>query len=123
MGLSRREFLSLTASAMTVALRGDGSPRTDPPVAAVLDLQEHCALRESLAGYARASAGVVPHRPVLIVPAALALPAAATSEVAGCLCRGGTVLLESGAGFAAESGFRAHRDTLRNRLQLRVAAA
>jgi len=33
------------------------------------------------------------------------------------------VLLESGAGFAGESALQVHRDALRNRLQIRVAAA
>jgi len=122
MVMSRREFLGCAASAMTVALPSDGSPRHDPAVVAVLDLKEHCSLRESLAGYARASAGVLSRWPVLIVPAAVALPAAVTSEIAKCLREGGTVLLESGAGFAGESGFRVHRDALRNRLQIRVAA-
>ena len=123
MVLTRREFLGCTASAMTVAFPIAGVAGNAHAVITVLDLEEHCSLRESIAGYERASAGVVPRRPVLIVPAAVALPASATSEIAKCLHRGGTVLLESGAGFAAESGFRVHRDALRNRLQVRVAPA
>ena len=121
--MSRRQFLGYAATAMTVALPTDGSPLNEPSVLSVLDLKEHCSLRESLAGYERASAGFVPRRPVLIVPAALALPVAATRAMADCLRRGGTVLLESGAGYAGESGFRVHREALRNRLQIRVAAA
>jgi len=123
MVMSRRQFLGYAATAMTVALPTDGSPLNEPSVLSVLDLKEHCSLRESLAGYERASAGFVPRRPVLIVPAALALPVAATRAMADCLRRGGTVLLESGAGYAGESGFRVHREALRNRLQIRVAAA
>jgi hypothetical protein len=120
MVMSRREFLGRTASAMTVAFPIAGVTGNEHAVVTVLDLEEHCALRESLAGYARTSAGVVPRRPVLIVPAAVALPASATSEIAKCLHRGGTVLLESGAGFAGESGFRAQRDALRSLLGVHI---
>ncbi|HEY3219898.1 MAG TPA: hypothetical protein VGJ80_04135 [Gemmatimonadales bacterium] len=122
MVIGRRQFLGYAATALTVALRTDGSG-SEPSVVSVLDLKEHCSLRESLAGYERASAGCVTRRPLLIVPAALALPAAATGAMANCLRRGGTVLLESGAGYAAESDCRVHREALRNRLQVRVAAA
>lgn len=122
MVMHRREFLGYAASALTIALPGHDSRSNAPSAVTVLDLKEHCSLRESLAGYERASAGVVPRRPMLIVPAAMTLPPAVTSEIATCLGGGGTVLLESGAGFAGESGLRVHRDMLR-RLQVHVAAA
>ena len=123
MVMSRRQFLGCAAGAITIALPTEGSPGNEPSVVTVLDLKQHCSLRESIAGYELASAGVVSRRPVLIVPAALALPAAATYQIAKSLRGGGTVLLESGAGFAGESGFRIHRDALRSQLQIRVAAA
>ena len=123
MVMSRRQFLGCAAGAITIALPTEGSPGNEPSVVTVLDLKQHCSLRESIAGYELASAGVVSRRPVLIVPAALALPAAATYQIAKSLRGGGTVLLESGAGFAGESGFRIHRDALRGQLQIRVEAA
>ncbi len=123
MVMSRRQFLGCAAGAITIALPTEGSPGNEPSVVTVLDLKQHCSLRESIAGYELASAGVVSRRPVLIVPAALALPAVATYQIAKCLRGGGTVLLESGAGFVGESGFRIHRDALRGQLQIRVAAA
>jgi hypothetical protein len=121
MVMSRREFLGCTAGAMTVAFPIVGLPGSEHAVVTVLDLEEQCSLRESLAGYERASAGAAPRWPVLIVPAAMALPVMATREISACLRRGGTALIESGAGFAGESGFRGHRDALR-RLQVYVAA-
>src|SRR6266545_2040319 len=123
MVMSRRQFLGCAAGAITIALPTEGSPGNEPSVVTVLDLKQHCSLRESIAGYELASAGVVSRRPVLIVAAALALPAAATYQIAKFLRGGGTVLLESGAGFVGESGFRIHRDALRSQLQIRVEAA
>jgi len=119
MVMGRREFLGFAAGALTVARPTLRSSSSDASVV-VLDLAEHCALRESLAGYERASAGLVSRRPLLIVPAAGAIPAAAVHQITNCLRAGGTVLLESGAGFADESRFQAHRDAVRNDLHVQV---
>jgi hypothetical protein len=58
----------------------------------------------------------------LIVPAAVEIPPPAVRAIATCLQAGGTVILESGAGFAGEGEFRAHRAVLRDLLQIRIDA-
>lgn len=124
MNMSRRQFVSCTAGAMLpLHLR----PR-DRPVPVLLDLQRHCSLRESLAGYESALAGrfarvdpnSVPSCSRLIVPAALEIPEAAVRAIATCLQAGGTVVLESGAGFVGAAEFRAHRSLLRDSLQIHL---
>jgi hypothetical protein len=122
MVMGRREFLSCAAGALTVALPNRRWPSHGGGASAVvlLDLAEHCSLRESIVGYALASAGLVSHRPLLIVPAAVAIPGAAMYRITNCLRAGATVLLESGAGFAGESRFRAHRDAVQNGWQVRI---
>jgi hypothetical protein len=120
MVMGRREFLGCAAGALTVTLPNRRWPSHGASAAVLLDLAEHCSLRESIAGYEIASAGLVSHRPLLIVPAAVAIPAAPLHQITNWLRAGGTVLLESGAGFAGESRFRAHRDAVQNGLHVRV---
>jgi len=120
MVMGRREFLSCAAGALAVALPHPRWPVHGASAVVLLDLAEHCSLRESIVGYERASAGLVSHRPVLIVPAAVGIPGAAMQQITKCLGAGGTVVLESGAGFAGESGFRAHRDAVQNGVQVQV---
>src|SRR5438477_1157038 len=120
MVMGRREFLSCAAGALAVAVPNRRCASHSAAAVVLLDLAEHCSLRESMAGYALASAGLASHRPVVIVPAAVAIPPAAMHQITECLRAGGTVLLESGAGFAGESRFRAHRDAVQNGLQLRI---
>src|SRR5258706_2831190 len=120
MVLGRREFLSCATGALTVAFPHRRWPRLGASAVVLLDLAEHCSLRESIVGYERASAGLVSHRPVLLVPAAVAIPGAAMDRITNCLGAGGTVLLESGAAFAGESGFRAHPEAVQNGLQVRI---
>jgi len=129
LGTSRRQFLgSVVGAAWSVAR----PTRPSWAMAAgtgcvVLDLQEQCSSRESVAGYQSALAGMrdLPRRGAggaLIVPAALAIPLPAVGRIVSCLQLGGTVLLESGAGFAAESEFQAHRAALRDGLGVRIEA-
>ncbi len=120
MVMDRREFLSCAGGALAVALPSRRWASHGAAAVVLLDLAEHCSLRESMAGYALASAGLGSHRPVLIVPAAVAIPREAMHQITNCLRSDGTVLLESGAGFAGESRFRAHRDAVQDGLQIRI---
>src|SRR5256886_4255514 len=123
MGMTRRRFLGYAAGAATLALPFDLLRRDRSHWPAVLDLKESCSLRESLAGYESVLAGLAPRRATLIVPAALMLPPPAVRAIVSCLQAGGIVLLESGAGFAAGREFRAHREALRDYLQVRIEAS
>lgn len=120
MVMGRREFLRCAAGALTVALPNRRWASHGGAAVVLLDLAEHCSLRESMTGYALASAGLGSRRPVLIVPAAVAIPRAAMHQITECLRAGGTVLLESGAGFAGETRFRTHRDAVQSGLQIRI---
>ena len=128
MNVTRREFLgaaAVTAAAMTLP-----SPEfrrresLGPTGCQLLDLGEHCALRESFAGFEATLAGVRPAAAsaVMIVPAALAIPRATARRLVRHIESGGTLILESGAGFSpgAGSAFRAHCDVLRDYLDLEV---
>ncbi|HVH09644.1 MAG TPA: hypothetical protein VM736_07595, partial [Gemmatimonadales bacterium] len=129
--LTRRQFLGRAAGTVTVALpRGAWQPA--PALATVvLDLKEHCSLGESLTGYesALASSGTrclrddgrgVPRCAALIVPAAVRIAAPALRAMVTALEAGATVILESGAAFAAEPDFSFHRDVLRDFLAVRI---
>jgi hypothetical protein len=126
-GITRRHFLGCVAGSLTAGLpfavprRGEASPRC-----ILLDLREHCGLRESVAGYESAlaslGAGVTACGTLLIVPAALDIPPPAVGAIMRRLRAGATVLVESGAGFAAERDFRAHRTVLRDQLGVHVEA-
>jgi hypothetical protein len=91
-----------------------------------LDLREQCGLRESVAGYESALAGlgtgVTSRCTLLIVPAALDIPPPAVWAILSRLRTGATVLLESGAGFAADRDFRAHQVALRDYLGIHIEA-
>jgi hypothetical protein len=139
--ITRRQFLGRAAvGAVATALPLDLRPPAQPsPTAALcaecalLDLGEYCCIRESLSGYEsaladlnarwrRADARSVSRCAVLIVPGALEIQPSVARLVLSCAQRGATVILESGAGFAAEGGpeLRAHRDALRDYLDLRI---
>ncbi len=142
MGITRRRFLGYAAGAATVGLRGRpldlwrlgrsvGTSRS----CVLLDLKAHGCLSDSVSGYESVltSAGVrwmraearsvSPARgAVLIVPAALEIPPAAVQAIVSYLQAGATVILESGAGFAAGREFRVHRVELRDYLRVRVEA-
>src|SRR5256885_11752621 len=99
MGISRRGFLGCVAGSLTAGLPLDRPrrPVATSPRRVLLDLREQCALPESLSGYESALAGLGGGASVtraharaasgcalLIVPAALALPAAAVRAVLTC---------------------------------------
>jgi len=136
MGITRRGFLGCVAGSLTAGLPLDRPrPVATSPRRVVLDLGEQCALPESLSGYESALAGLgggasVTHADaraasgcaLLIVPAALALRAAAVRAIVTCLGAGATVIIESGAGFATDRDFAAHRVALRDHLRLYIEA-
>ena len=135
MSITRRQFLGYATGAVTAGL-----PRLLPldPTSrrcVLLDLNERGCFRESVSGYESAltSAGaqwtradarwMVPSRcAVLIVPAALEIPPPAVRAIVSCLQAGASVIVESGAGFAVDRAFRAHRVALRDYLQLQIEA-
>jgi len=132
MGITRRRFLGYTAGVVTAGLRGLPLDPTSRRYV-LLDLDEHGCFRESVSGYESAltSAGVrwmpgdarwiSPARcAVLIVPAALEIPPPVVRVIMSCLQTGASVILESGAGFAADRDYRAHRVALRDYLQVRI---
>lgn len=126
MDVTRREFLvGAAATAATLSLRSRGRRASLGNGCVLLDLGEHCALRESLAGYQAALAGVeFVAGSVLIVPAALTMTGVPARRIVRHVEEGGTLILESGAMFAtpASAEFRAHRDALRELLGLDVEA-
>src|SRR5205814_8267635 len=127
MGITRRGFLGCVAGSLTAGLPFDVPRRIEPgPRRVLLDLREHCGLRESVAGYESARAGlgtgVTSRCTLLIVPAALDIPPPAVRAITSCLRTGATILLESGAGFAADRAFRAHRAVLRDQLGVHIEA-
>ena len=123
MGITRRYFLGCVAGSLTAGLPFDVPRRVEESSRRVLlDLGEHCGLRESVAGYesALASLGTTSRCTLLIVPAALDIPPPALRAIESCLCAGATVILESGAGFAGGRDFGAHRITLRDHLGVQI---
>src|SRR5689334_4724073 len=126
MDVTRREFFWCAATAAAAAALGPRSRGQSESLGGgcvLLDLGEQCALRESFAGYqaALAEAATVAGR-VLIVPAALGIAGDAARRIVRHVDEGGTLILESGATFAAPGGsaFRGHRDALRELLGLEV---
>ncbi len=138
MVITRRRFLSCAAGAVTAGLpldlwrpgRSSVAVETSPRWV-ILDSTEYGCVGESASGYASALASLgaglmrvearcVYRCAVLIVPAALEIPPPGLRGIASCRQAGGSVILESGAGFAAGRDFRAHRVGLRDYLQVRV---
>ena len=140
--MPRRQFLGCAAGTVAMGLwrLGRSPVRADASLTCVLlDLQRHGGLVESLSGYEAAltAAGVrwmragaqsvspspsSSRRAVLIVPGALEIPLPAVQAILSSLHAGASVILESGAGFAAGRDFAAHQVVLREQLQLRVEA-
>ena len=127
MEVTRREFLGAAAVTAAAIVRSPRAWQRRQSLGSsgcrLLDLGEHCALRESFAGFAAALASAGPAASaVVIVPAALAIPPATARRLVRHVESGGTLILESGAGFAPPAGpaFRAHRDVLRDYLDLDV---
>src|SRR2546429_9376001 len=132
MSLTRRQFLGYATGAVTAGL-----PWLPLDVTrcgcVLLDLNEGGCFRESVSGYESAltSAGaqwmradarwMSPSRcALLIVPAALEISPPAVRAITSCLQTGAIVIIESGAGFAADRDYRAHRIALRDYLQLQI---
>src|SRR5436309_15426821 len=121
MGITRRGFLGCVAGSLTAGLPLDPRRRVEAsPRRVLLDLREHCGLRESVAGYESALAGlgtgVTSRCTLLIVPAALDIPPPPVRSIMSCLRTRPTVLRDSGAGFAADGRVRLPRAVLRHRL-------
>jgi len=125
MDVTRREFL-YCAAATTAALASRRSEERSPLGGCILlDLGAQCALRESVSGYRGALAGAASVAgSILIVPAALAIEGLAARRIVRHVEGGGTLVLESGATFAAMTSreFREHRDALRALLGLDIEA-
>src|SRR3989441_3158877 len=132
MGITRRRFLGYTAGAVTAGLRGLPLDPTSRRYV-LLDLHERGCFRESVSGYASALTSaqaqwmradarwMSPSRcAVLIVPAALEIPPPVVRVIVICLQAGAGVIFESGAGFATDREFRAHRVVLRDYLQVHI---
>src|SRR6266571_5536630 len=132
MGITRRRFLGYTAGVVAAELPGL-SLQVTRRGCVLLDLNEGGCFRESVSGFESAltSAGAQWMRAdarwvsarrcaVLIVPAALEIPAPAFRAITSCLQAGASVIVESGAGFAANREFRAHRVALRDYLQVHI---
>ena len=133
MSITRRQFLGYATGAVTAGLPGLLPLDVTGRGCVLLDLNERGCFRESVSGYesALSSAGaqwmradarwMVPSRcAVLIVPAALAIPPPAVRAIMSCLQTGASVIIESGAGFATDREFRAHRVVLRDYLQVHI---
>src|SRR6266480_2757538 len=132
MGITRRRFLGYTAGVLAAGLPGVSLEVTRRGCV-LLDLNEGGCFRESVSGFESAltSAGsqwmragarwMSPSRcAVLIVPAALEIPPSVVRVIVSCLQAGAGVIFESGAGFATDREFRAHRVVLRDCLQVHI---
>ena len=132
MSISRRRFLGYTAGVVTAGLRGLPLDPTSRRYV-LLDLHERGCFRESDSGYESALTSaqaqwmradarwMSPSRcAVLIVPAALEIPPPVVRVIVSCLQAGAGVIFESGAGFATDREFRAHRVALRDCLQVHI---
>jgi hypothetical protein len=121
MSMTRRQFVGSCAAAVWSRDR-PAWPVEASPGCVVLDLGEHCGLRESVVGYrfALASLSGVQRSPCLIVPAAVEIPPLAIRAIVTRLKAGGRVILESAAGFGLEREASAQRAVLRDQLQIHV---
>jgi hypothetical protein len=130
MNISRRYFLSAAAgSAVTLwSFRSIGleAPASSPESVhdcALLDLNAHCILPESLQGYQAALGDKYNHFPeaglnskspcrIAIVPGLGPIDSAMAESLSRLLDAGTHVLLESGAAFLSPSEFTAHQEML-----------
>ncbi len=138
MKISRRDFLgAVTGSAATLlSFQYPGLDRPGPQPdrefdCAVLDLQSHCVLRESLQGYQAALIGQQNHLPkacpdarchcrMAIVPGLGPMDPALAQTLSDLLNAGTDLLLESGAGFLSPAEFAAQQKMLHRYFNLTV---
>jgi hypothetical protein len=138
MSISRRDFLGgVTGCAATlwsfqpIGLDMRGFPPERDLDCVVLDLNSHCALRESLRGYQAALVGehdLLPEASlnsrrrcrIAIVPGLGAMDPATASTLSDLLEAGTHVLLESGAGFLSPAEFTAHQRMLHRHFDIAV---
>lgn len=130
MTISRRYFLRAASgsaaslwSFRSIGLEAPGSSPERAHDCALLDLNAHCILRESLQGYQAALGDKYNHFPeaglnskrlcrMAIVPGLGSIDPAMAETLSSLLDAGTHVLLESGAGFLSPSEFTAHQEAL-----------
>lgn len=129
MGMTRREFLGygVAAGAMSAGVRlSSPLPASSTCRWIVSPVPGQCSLPESARGYRAALPPRGTRAPggepcsLLIIPALLCFDRRQVVWIDSLLERGTTVIVESGAAFATGSGFRDHRQALRQWLQLDV---
>jgi hypothetical protein len=137
--VSRRRFLG-SAAALPLAFhtplakRIAATPSPEQPAikpgCRLVDLQEHCVLRESLAGFARGleaasiaysvTADALKPARFIVVPGALLASNELAATLSRCCKLGSTVIYESGAAYAGEEAFRTEQRLLRNHFDLAI---
>ena len=140
MNISRRYFLGAAAgsaatlwSFRSIGLEARGSSPERAHDCALLDLNAHCILRESLQGYQAALGGKYNQFAeaelnskclcrMAIVPGLGSIDPAMAETLSSLLDAGTHVLLESGAAFLTPSEFTAHQETLYRYFDIEVGA-
>jgi hypothetical protein len=140
MNISRRYFLGAAAGSAATLWSfqsiGLGARESSPERAhdcALLDMNAHCILRESLQGYQAALGDKYNHVPeaglnsksfcgMAIVPGLGSIDPAMAETLSSLLAAGTHVLLESGAAFLSPSEFTAHQETLFRYFDIEVGA-
>jgi hypothetical protein len=140
MNISRRHFLGTAAGSAatlwpfrTIGFDTSGSLPERDLDCALLDMNAHCILRESLQGYQAAlgdqhthflEAGLSSKRRcrIAIVPGLGSVDAAIADTLSGLLEAGTHVLLESGAGFLNPAEFTIHQEMLHRYFNIEVAS-
>ena len=140
MKISRRYFLGAAAgsaatlwSFRSIGLEARGSSPERAHDCALLDLNAHCILRESLQGYQAALGDKYNHFPeaglnskrlcrMAIVPGLGSIDPAMAETLSSLLDAGTHVLLESGAAFLSPSEFTAHQEMLYRYFDIEVGA-
>jgi hypothetical protein len=120
MELSRRGFLACAAGVITTRPRAPMVVQSSRRWV-VLPLRGRCSLPESTLGYRSALAGAPErssHAPLLIIPAVSDVPGDIARLIRLRLTGGATVIVESGAGFAGQAGYREHQRSLREGLNI-----
>jgi hypothetical protein len=140
MNISRRYFLGAAAgsaatlwSFRSLGLEASASSPERAHDCALLDLNAHCILRESLQGYQAALGDKYNHVPeaglhsrrlcrVAIVPGLGSIDPAMAETLSSLLDAGTHVLLESGAAFVSLSEFTAHQEMLYRYFDIEVGS-